>query len=180
MGEDEVNLSDKGFEKKKTDWKEWMISIFFPRRCPICDEAVLYGQKLCDKCKKKVSYIKEPACKKCGKQLENVRQEYCMDCVKKTHHFIQGTQNRLGINNELIVKNSDIKITLTCKQYQFLRCLNGINPDLLFLYHVFHPKYKNQTPLNKNDDKTLYAEFFLIPFLIELPSYKNRLFYNVL
>lgn len=90
MGEDEVNLSDKGSEKKKTDWKEWLISIFFPRRCPICDEAVLYGQKLCDKCKKKVSYIKEPACKKCGKQLENMRQEYCMDCVKKTHHFIQG------------------------------------------------------------------------------------------
>jgi len=71
-------------------WKELLISIFFPRRCPICDEAIPYGEKICKTCATKVIYIKEPACKKCGKQLENERQEYCGDCSRKKHYFEHG------------------------------------------------------------------------------------------
>lgn len=78
------------FERSKKEWKEMLVSIFFPRRCPVCDEAVLYGEKICTSCKKSIPYIKEPACKKCGKQLDNERQEYCGDCSRKVHHFLQG------------------------------------------------------------------------------------------
>ncbi len=70
--------------------KELFFSIFFPRRCPICDEAILYGEKICGSCVDKLPYIKEPFCKKCGKQLEDERQEYCSDCEKKPHNYIQG------------------------------------------------------------------------------------------
>lgn len=77
-------------EKKKWTWKELLLSIFFPRRCPICDEAILYGEKICGMCATKVIYIKEPVCKKCGKQLENERSEYCGDCGRKKHSFEQG------------------------------------------------------------------------------------------
>lgn len=75
---------------RKRAWKEALTSIFFPRRCPICDGAVLCGEKICSPCVKKLPYIKEPACKKCGKQLENERQEYCADCTGKVHYFVQG------------------------------------------------------------------------------------------
>ena len=71
-------------------WKEALISIFFPRRCPVCDEVIAYGEKICKTCAGKVIYIKEPACKKCGKQLENERQEYCGDCSRKRHYYEQG------------------------------------------------------------------------------------------
>ena len=71
-------------------WKEWLLAIFFPRCCPVCDEVIPYGKKICDTCEKKVPLIKEPACKKCGKQLDNERQEYCGDCNRKKHSFIQG------------------------------------------------------------------------------------------
>lgn len=71
-------------------WKEIIVSIFFPRHCPLCDEVILYGQDTCQTCRKKVPYIKEPACKKCGKQLENERQEYCGDCSRKRHYYQQG------------------------------------------------------------------------------------------
>jgi len=70
--------------------RELLLSIFFPRRCPVCDEVVLDGQKICPACVKKLIYIKEPACKKCGKKLEDERQEYCGDCVRKQHYFLQG------------------------------------------------------------------------------------------
>lgn len=82
-------------KKKKIDsvlkrQKEWLLSIFFPRCCPICDEVIPYGKKICGTCINKVPYIKEPVCKKCGKQLENERREYCGDCTKKRHCFEQG------------------------------------------------------------------------------------------
>ncbi|MBR5564855.1 MAG: ComF family protein [Roseburia sp.] len=82
-------------EKKKwkrifEKWKEVLFALFFPRCCPVCDEAIPYGQKICNACEKKVPLIKEPACKKCGKQLENERQEYCGDCSRKKHCFLQG------------------------------------------------------------------------------------------
>ena len=84
------NLKEKILEKNIAEWKELLLSIFFPRCCPVCDEVIAYGQKICAVCEKKVPYIKEPACKKCGKQLENERQEYCGDCNRKKHYFLQG------------------------------------------------------------------------------------------
>ena len=91
MGE----IFGKGFMKNSfaetcEKGKEVLFGIFFPRRCPLCDSVIAYGNDLCPICVKKVPYIKEPACKKCGKQLENERQEYCSDCKRKRHHYVQG------------------------------------------------------------------------------------------
>lgn len=76
--------------KKITFAKEALFSIFFPRRCPVCDEVILYGKDICEECQGKVPYVKEPSCKKCGKALEDERKEYCGDCGKKKHYFKQG------------------------------------------------------------------------------------------
>lgn len=70
--------------------KEFLMSLFFPRRCPLCDKVIRYGEKVCGDCIGKLPYIREPLCKKCGKQLENERQEFCSDCGKKVHHYLQG------------------------------------------------------------------------------------------
>lgn len=70
--------------------KEVLYSVFFPRRCPICDEAVVYGKDICEKCEKELPYIEEPSCKKCGKQLSNEQNEYCSDCNRKVHYYKQG------------------------------------------------------------------------------------------
>lgn len=85
-----IKLVKKGFSTRQSEWKEFLIGIFFPRRCPICDEVILAGEKVCEPCSKKLPYIEEPACKKCGKQLENERQEYCGDCTGKVHRYCQG------------------------------------------------------------------------------------------
>ena len=70
--------------------KELTLSVFFPRRCPLCDKVISYGSLICCDCEKKVPVIREPLCKRCGKPLENERQEFCSDCRKKKHYYIQG------------------------------------------------------------------------------------------
>lgn len=69
---------------------EEIISILFPRRCPVCDEVIESGTLICEECHKKVKYLKEPICKRCGKTIDNERIEYCGDCRKKQHFFTQG------------------------------------------------------------------------------------------
>ena len=51
--------------------KEKILNVFFPRTCPVCGEVVKGQDKfVCDKCKGKVFYMKEPKCAKCGKSLK--------------------------------------------------------------------------------------------------------------
>lgn len=83
-------LKWKNQMKSRYAWKELLISIFFPRHCPLCDEPVVFGEKICEACMRKLPYIKEPVCKKCGRQLGNAHQEYCTDCTRKVHYFLQG------------------------------------------------------------------------------------------
>ena len=50
--------------------KEAVISILFPRRCPVCGEiAEPKGEKICPECRKKLSFVSGPCCLKCGKEL---------------------------------------------------------------------------------------------------------------
>ena len=52
------------------------FELLFPRHCAVCDEVVdRLGEQLCDKCKGKIIYIKEPFCMKCGKQLKKEEKE---------------------------------------------------------------------------------------------------------
>lgn len=75
--------------------KENMIHLLFPRRCPFCDQ-VLYSsvftetELVCEECRNKLEYIKEPVCKKCGKPVLHERQEYCHDCGKRACEYVQG------------------------------------------------------------------------------------------
>ena len=67
-----------------------LIDLLYPPRCPICDEVLVPGRKICLACEKKITRMKEPVCKRCGKQLDDMCREYCMDCSRKTHRYTQG------------------------------------------------------------------------------------------
>lgn len=75
--------------------KNHVLSIFFPPRCPVCDEVIFPDREICEDCRKKITRIREPVCKKCGKPLADERREYCGDCSgyshrKKNHFYTQG------------------------------------------------------------------------------------------
>ena len=68
--------------------KEAVISILFPRRCPVCGEiAEPKGEKICPECRKKLSFVSGPWCLKCGKELETKDAEYCLGCRKGKRSF---------------------------------------------------------------------------------------------
>ena len=70
--------------------RELLQNLFFPPRCPVCDQVLWAGEKICGPCGTKIQHITEPCCKKCGKPLEDERREYCPDCAHKKHFYTQG------------------------------------------------------------------------------------------
>ena len=67
------------------------LDYLFPSRCVVCDEVTdRPGEGLCERCRDKIVYIKDPYCLKCGKQLKKEEKEYCSDCERIKHFFDSG------------------------------------------------------------------------------------------
>ena len=67
------------------DIKETMLSVLYPRRCPICHDIVTpRGRLICSDCLGKVPFVQEPVCLCCGKEIASEEIEYCYDC---SHHI---------------------------------------------------------------------------------------------
>lgn len=67
-----------------------ILDLFYPPRCPFCDELLMPGEMLCADCGVMDWNVREPVCKRCGKPLEMEREEYCGDCSRKKHNYRQG------------------------------------------------------------------------------------------
>lgn len=68
-----------------------LLDIFFPRRCPICDEPVKpWNALICKDCAQIPAYIEPPFCMRCGKHLNREEKEYCGDCTAHAHLFERG------------------------------------------------------------------------------------------
>lgn len=68
-----------------------LTDLFFPRRCPVCDRAVSpFGSLICETCRNKFAYIRQPYCMRCGKELSEETAEYCSDCMRRRHLFDSG------------------------------------------------------------------------------------------
>ena len=68
-----------------------LADLLYPRRCPVCDRAVMpFGSLVCGTCMSKPVYIKAPYCMKCGKELSDEGAEYCGDCMRRRHLFDSG------------------------------------------------------------------------------------------
>ena len=68
-----------------------IMDIFFPRRCPLCNEIVIpKDKKACISCVENLPFIQEPRCKRCSKPVVVQEQEYCYDCEKSVHHYEKG------------------------------------------------------------------------------------------
>ncbi len=68
-----------------------LLSLLYPRRCPVCDEPVRPWNALaCGGCRSNLTYIKPPVCMKCGKHIGDGGQEYCADCAAHGHLYDRG------------------------------------------------------------------------------------------
>jgi len=46
--------------------KAYILDIFFPNRCPFCNEIILWNKSVCDDCRDKLENACEKTCHKCG------------------------------------------------------------------------------------------------------------------
>ena len=63
-----------------------VIDLVYPVRCPVCDDAAPYGEKICLSCMKSLKALKYPWCEKCGKKL-NSGTGICGDCQRNRHVY---------------------------------------------------------------------------------------------
>lgn len=70
--------------------KKELQDVFYPPRCPGCDDILLPGKEICEQCECRIQNVREPVCKRCGKPMQDERREYCTDCMNKTHQYRQG------------------------------------------------------------------------------------------
>lgn len=69
----------------------YILRLFYPPRCPICDAMIGIGQDgCCEYCVDSLPWVSGTRCMKCGRQLVDVRAEYCSDCKKVRHFFDEG------------------------------------------------------------------------------------------
>ena len=117
----------------------------FPNRCIVCDELLPFGfnlenEFLCDSCRSKLEFIKEPTCKKCGAMINNKDEIYCARCENKMHNGFEYGFGLLRYND--FVKESIHRIKyLGRKEYIdfYGRCIASaykkkfkeINPEYL-------------------------------------------------
>lgn len=68
--------------------KEAVLSLLFPRRCPVCGEIVMpKGQRICPPCVKQLDFVREPRCMKCGRSIDEEASRYCHSCETRERHF---------------------------------------------------------------------------------------------
>ncbi|WP_026526734.1 ComF family protein [Butyrivibrio sp. VCD2006] len=70
---------------------ERIVSILYPRRCPVCDDIVKHNEGLIHaECKRVIKPAGRVICMKCGKPLTDPDEEYCHDCASMRHYFDRG------------------------------------------------------------------------------------------
>ena len=67
-----------------------VLDLLYPARCPVCHGIIRGRGRVCNLCRKRLPYIREPRCKKCGKEIDRPEQEYCRDCQRFSHGFDLG------------------------------------------------------------------------------------------
>ncbi|MBO4412231.1 MAG: ComF family protein [Lachnospiraceae bacterium] len=68
-----------------------LLDWLYPKRCPICLDALPPGKKLiCGPCRERVRRVESPTCMKCGKPLSDETYEYCKNCESHMPPFVRG------------------------------------------------------------------------------------------
>lgn len=80
IGRNNLTIEDR---QKMETAREALLSLLFPRRCPVCHEIVTpVGELVCEKCRDKIAWIREPVCRCCGKEISSWEEEICYDCSR--------------------------------------------------------------------------------------------------
>ncbi len=57
-----------------------ILDLIFPPRCPFCFDILTSSVPVCEKCAKKLPYVKDPVCRKCGRPIGEFSYDLCRVC----------------------------------------------------------------------------------------------------
>lgn len=98
---------------------EKILNLIYPEKCPFCGRITARKTGgICQDCRERLPYIKEPRCMKCGKPLSDESEEYCYDCKKGNHYFETG--------RSLWVHKMPVSKAIYGFKYHDLRCYGKI------------------------------------------------------
>ena len=138
-------------------WREAVISVFFPRHCPVCEGIVMpRGELICSQCAKELSPVSQPLCLRCGKELESDQMEYCYDCSRHQRSF---ERNFALLNYDDKARNSMVAIKYKNRReyldfygkaicVRYGRQLHWIRPEIIVPVPV-HPSRKRIRGFNQ-------------------------------
>lgn len=160
------------------EWREAVVSLFFPRHCPVCEQIVLpRGQMICPQCVKKLEPVRQPFCLKCGKELESDLMEFCYDCSRHPRTFERNfallNYNEAASNSMVSVKYRNRREYLDfygralCRKFGSM--LVRIRPDILVPIPV-HPSRMRVRGFNQAQ---VLAE--IIGEILKIPVYEEVL-----
>ena len=90
-------MAGRSRKRSKRNYILEMLSvIFFPKRCPVCDEILeseLVHRKIHPGCESRLYPVTGAVCMRCGRPLENSTQEFCYDCNRRKR---EGTPIKQG------------------------------------------------------------------------------------
>lgn len=110
--------------------KLFLLDLFFPNKCPVCDEIIVFDRYVCDSCKEKLqesAVDKEKVCGVCGKYMGCIHDDlhysravscfYYVDCAKQGIYSLKSQSRNFGyyiadvlsekIMSDEILKNAD-------------------------------------------------------------------------
>ena len=83
--------------------REGVLSLVYPKRCPVCDEILNPEvEDIHQFCKSKLYYVSNPACMRCGRPIENMSYELCTGC--------QNSKEPFGFHSPYIRKNTQTEL----------------------------------------------------------------------
>ena len=171
------------------DAEDKIISLIYPRRCPICDKILnSEEQDIHLSCRKKLYYISKSSCMRCGRPIENMSYELCYPCNSDQNStYLNQTNNskeRFVPSFPYIRKNQFIKQNQEIRKQQAKQL--DFQGKALFLYKgsikisLYRFKYSNKREYAKFFAKEairLYGEWIRqhgIDLIVPIPMYKKK------
>ena len=103
-----------------TEFKKWLLDIFFPNRCPFCNCLIKWDKLCCEKCEEEIKDISSIVCNGCGKMnciCNNVIYDKCYVISPYDNKARQGIIN-LKLNNGF-----------NCAEYYAKKLVNNIKAN---------------------------------------------------
>lgn len=147
-------------QDRQNQLREALLSILFPRRCPVCGEIVMpKGEKICPDCRKTLPFVSGPRCLRCGKELETREGEYCLGCQRHKRSFVFGgallNYNEVSARSMAKIKYQNRREYLDYYSEEMVRRLGRLMSRMeaeVFVPVPVHPARRRQRGYNQAEE----------------------------